>query len=196
MAQSARRYSIISVGLLLILTTSGLRGAAHYGKFREVSVTSIAPEGWLRELLLKQRSGLTGNLDRTLEPFTYATWNTLEPTPFEGTDWWPYEQNAFWIEGMLRCGYLLNDASLIRKARAYTDFVLDHPTAKGYLGPRHLGKMRWPHAVFFQSLMLQYSATHDDRIPRALEKHYLAEDVPWDYERNGANVEAMCWTYG
>jgi uncharacterized protein len=189
------RAGTVVTGLLLLVALSTLRGEVQYGKYRELPVTAITPEGWLRDWLLAQRSGLTGKLDQTLEPFTYPTWNSFEPAPFEGDNWWPYEQNAFWIEGMMRCGYLLNDGALIRKARVFTDFVLEHPAPDGFLGPRHLGNMRWPHAVFFQSLMLQYSATQDARIPRALERHYLADRAPYDFERNGANVEAILWTY-
>ncbi len=171
---------------------------APYAKFHEMRVTSIRPEGWLRQFLMRQRNGLTGHLDRTLEPFMYPSWNTFHPARFQerDTEWFAYEQNAFWIEGMLRCGHLLGDAFLIDKARTFTRFVLEHPAGNGYLGPRHLGKMRWPHAVFFESLMLDYSADSDSRIPRALQRHYLADSAPFDHERNIVNVETLCWTFG
>jgi uncharacterized protein len=171
---------------------------APYAKFHELRVTSIRPEGWLRQFLLKQRNGLTGHLDHTLEPFMYPSWNTFSPARFQekDTEWFPYEQNAFWIEGMLRCGHLLGDAFLIGKARTFTNFVLEHPAGSGYLGPRHIGKMRWPHAVLFESLMLDYSADADVRIPSALQRHYLADAAPFDHERNIVNVEALCWTFG
>jgi hypothetical protein len=174
------------------------QGGAPYAKFHELRVTSIRPEGWLRDFLLKQKNGLTGHLDQTLEPFMYPSWNSFAPARFQerDTEWFPYEQNAFWIEGMLRCGHLLNDAFLVGKARAFTNFVLEHPTENGYLGPRHIGKMRWPHAVLFETLMMDYAVSADSRIPKALQRHYLSDTAPFDHERNIVNVEAICWTFG
>ncbi|OIQ90064.1 Non-reducing end beta-L-arabinofuranosidase [mine drainage metagenome] len=172
-----------------------------YAVFRELPLTAVRPEGWLREYLVHQRNGLTGHLEAAGYPFNTVGWaapRIPDNTSIEA--WWPYEQNAYWIDGMIRCGILLRDKFLETKARHSLDYVLNHPAPNGYLGPlldKDTGAIgRWPQAVFFRALMADYDGTRNPAIPLAMERDFLAGDHAYTSFRDVVNVEGMLWTYG
>jgi uncharacterized protein len=174
----------------------------YFGRFKELPITAIRPRGWIREYLIKQRNGLTGHLDDMGYPFNSNAWakeklDTIRPN---AELWYPFEQNAYWVDGMIRCGYLLQDSFLINKAMMRIRYVLDHAAADGYLGPEFMRNSkqgdRWTHAVFFRALQAYFSASKDQHIPEALSRHYLNEDFPFTGIRESVNLEAMAWAYG
>jgi len=170
-----------------------------HAKLSEMSLTSIRPEGWLRLYLEKQRRGLTGHLEAAGFPFNTRGWACAKVKHRNGEAWWPYEQTAYWIDGMIRCGHLLGDKFLIKKATKHIDYVFDHADRDGYLGPKHLKRAerrsRWPHAVFFRAVTAHHSATGDKRVVRALARHYLSDTSDHSEDRDVCNVEIMCWAY-
>jgi len=172
--------------------------------YLEVALASMEPLGWLRAWLQTQASGLTGHLEVAGFPFDTKGWTVdrIATRSGYGQRWWPYEQYAYWVDGMMRCGCLLRDTTLIRKARKHTDHVLRQRDAQGYLGPaclKHTSKderlERWPHAVFFRALMAQYSATGDKGVVRKLVRHYLSGTAEHFVHRNVCNLEIMAWLY-
>lgn len=175
-----------------------------YSKFKEESLSVIRPAGWLETYLKKQRDGLTGHLEVAGYPFDRMGWGAQENVPskeaFIAASWWPYEQTGYWIDGMIRCGYLLDDETLIRKANRNLDYVLSHQDPDGYLGPACIkepkNRNRWAHAVFFRAFMARYSATGEENIVTALQKHYLSGTSPHSEQREVCNIEEMLWTYG
>jgi hypothetical protein len=170
-----------------------------WATFRELPITAVQPEGWLRRYLEKQRDGLTGHLEASGFPFNTRGWLARTIRTSAGTGWWPYEQIAYWLDGMVRAGLLLRDEFLVKKARRQLDHVLAHPDADGYLGPPFMKdpteQNRWPHAVLFRALMALHSATGDARIVRAVKRHYLADFAAHGKDRNVCNVEPMLWAY-
>jgi DUF1680 family protein len=170
-----------------------------FAKFEEVELTSIHPEGWLRRYLEVQRDGLTGHLEVAGYPFDGDGWCCQGKPGKQGDAWWPYEQTGYWIDGMIRCGYLLGDKFLIEKARRHVEYVLDNADPDGYLGPKFMRKFdtnnRWPHAVFFRAMHAYYSATADKRVPQALARHYLNKNdaCPHSFAREVTNIESMLW---
>ncbi|MCY2927156.1 MAG: hypothetical protein NT031_17325, partial [Planctomycetota bacterium] len=131
-----------------------------WNAFREVPLSTVSPEGWLRRFLEVQRNGLTGHLEAAGFPFNSPGWATREVKHETGTYWWPYEQTAYWVDGMIRCGRLIGDDFLVNKALAQIDYVLGRADKDGYLGPSFLkvedptktgwqaSFNRWPHVVF------------------------------------------------
>ena len=183
-----------------------------HARFCELPLTAIEPEGWLRCYLEKQRDGLTGHLDEIGYPFSTVGWAGPKiEIGLRGPGWEPYEQTAYWFDGMIRCGHLLGDEFLIAKAKKQIDYVLEHADADGYLGPEFLKEpsfwCRWPHALFARALRAHYSATGEERILSALADHYLSNTSTHsasgrrDYApgmsdaRNVCNIEAILWTY-
>ena len=177
----------------------------YHGAFRELDLAAIRPAGWLRRWLERQRDGLTGHLEHAGYPFNTPGWRQ-DPIRWKGRairSWWPYEQTAYWIDGMARLGVLLGDNHLLGKAFRQLDCVLERPDSDGYLGPQALKRLtprgraeRWPHAVLFRALMAGLPAGRRRAILRRLARHYLSGTAKFDEWRNVCNVEIMLWLYG
>ena len=167
-----------------------------HAKFSEIPLHCIEPQGWLKAFLTAQKDGITGHLDATGGfPFNTTAWAgpSLAHDPPE---WWAWEQTAYWVDGMIRCGHLLQDKSLIEKASKRINYVLDHPDQDGYLGPEYLKQRnRWPHVVFFRALCAHSSATQDARIVAAIKRHFLSSPYNYKGGRDICAIEAMIWAY-
>lgn len=180
-----------------------------YAKYDEVTLAAIEPGGWLRVYLEKQARGLTGHIEAAGFPFDRPVWSGPARAKDYNNSWWAFEQVGYWVDGAIRCGYLLGDRELIAKARRHIDYTFDHPVGNVYLGPAYLrageniggnetGKdMRWPHAVFFRAARAHYEMTGDRRVIKRLVRHYLGDE--YDYgakaERDICNIETELWLY-
>ncbi len=157
----------------------------------------IRPRGWLRRWLEQQRNGLTGHLDVAGPPFNSKLW-ACPHLPYRkgASPWWPYEQTAYWVDGLTRCGIALDDPALLRRAKEQINYVLEHADGDGYLGPKSckapMPAGRWPHVIFFRAMLAWYDATGDQRIPQALARHYT--DSPHDHSdhRDVCHIEILC----
>ncbi|MGA9118454.1 MAG: PA14 domain-containing protein [Bacteroidota bacterium] len=172
------------------------RHVPYFGRFVESPLSEISPGGWLRDYLSYQRDGLTGHLEAAGHPFNSTGWYGTTMAKY---GWVVYEQNAYWVDGMMRCGALIDDSALVARAMKQINYVLENADSDGYLGPKflkaHSDLNRWPHVVFFRAMMAEFEKTGDPRIPEALRKHYLSGTDPHTSHRNVINVEIMLWTY-
>ena len=104
---------------------------APYAAFAEGLINDITPEGWVREILERQKDGLTGHPEAMSYPFDSCCWaGNLEMSKnphYWGSDWWRFEQSAYYVDGFSRLGYVLDDEELMAKGKANVDYVLDHP---------------------------------------------------------------------
>jgi uncharacterized protein len=171
----------------------------RFDKFQESSIIACAPQGWLLEFLKRQKSGLTGHPEVLSYPFNSCLWAGVITRVDEkhGANWWRYEQTAYYSDGVLRLGYLLNDETLIKTGRAGVEYTLDHIQKNGRLGPDFLTS-QWPVAVYFRVLQAEYMSTGNPQIIEALHKHYLSytsEEIG-NAKRNIVNIEGALWTYG
>jgi hypothetical protein len=176
--------------------STDLAPRSPFAEFSELPIRSIQPQGWLKAYLEKQRDGITGHLDKTGGfPFDTDGWAAPEISDAAHNPY-TYEQTGYWIDGMIRCGYLIQDDKLINKATRQTDYVLEHPDSDGYLGPLILkSKSRWPHVVFFRALFAEWSATGDRHILSAIKRHFLSSPYPYTLGREACSIEAILWTY-
>ena len=164
--------------------------------YAKLKITQIKPNGWIREFLCRQKSGLTGNVAVAGYPFNTCLWagDKMEGSP---TAWWPYEQTAYFLDGALRLGHLLRDEELLQQVRANFDYVRSHVTPSGRFGTELSERYRhWPYASFNRALMCEHAATGDDSIVELMHRHYLtfaAEDFADVLEL--ANVEQLCWLF-
>ena len=182
----------------------------NFYKMEEIPINSIIPQGWLKKYLQQQKDGLTGNLQAAGFPFDTVGWDNFDKENDEKiidntiaennwAAWVPYEQVAYWLDGMERCGELLSDKSLIAHTQKSIDYVIDTKDPDGYLGPKFLkfsnGWFRWPHVVFFRMLIAKYSAIKDNKVLEAICKHYLNSAEDLSSNRDVINVEIMLWAY-
>ncbi len=181
--------------------------------FHELPLSAITPTGWMRNYLVTQKNGLTGNLEYAGYPFDTKGWASeiVHPRNPHGDAWWPYEQYGYWIDGLTRCGLLLNDSELLAKSREQINYVLLHQNSNGYLGPEHLKDNHqnnlWPHAVFLRSIMAECMSQPNKKTLKAVKKYaeYALDnlntrinkessDVFGLGDRNTLNIENFCFT--
>jgi DUF1680 family protein len=181
-----------------------------HAPFREVPVSDVEPAGWLRHYLQQQLEGLTGHMEVAGYPFGVAGWAQPESHNRSKVIWEPYEQDGYWLDGMIRVGLLLGDERLLAKARSRIDRVIaDADPESGYLGPMALRdpasdeqqwhyarRRRWAHAVFFRALSADADPSRTTRDhAQLLRRHYLGTDYCHHEQREVCNVESMLWAY-
>ena len=175
---------------------------SNYAKLDLVDISNIKIKGWLKHYLKLQENGLTGHLEVAGFPFNQVSWGKYDiDTTLQNDNpgWWAYEQTAYWLDGMQRCGELLNSEYLLNKAKDSFNFVLNNRDKDGYLGPKFLketdGWNRWPHVVFFRALLSYYDYTKDESILDAITDHYLNNEVDYSNARDILNIEIMLLVY-
>ncbi|HPN60008.1 MAG TPA: hypothetical protein PLU11_12565, partial [Chitinophagaceae bacterium] len=79
------------------------RAPLRANPFIELPLGAIRPEGWLREMLLRQKTGATGHLDE-LYPAVMGPRNG-----WLGGDGDQWERGPYWIDGLLPLAWILED---------------------------------------------------------------------------------------
>lgn len=171
-----------------------------YASFSEGLIDDIRPEGWLMEFLQRQKTGLTGHPEAMAYPYNTCLWAGEIPRTNENPnakDWWRYEQTAYYTDGLLRLGYLIDDPDLISKGEKGIRYTIAHAQSNGRLGNSKI-ESQWPMAVFFRAMEAEYWATGNEEIVSALERHYLSLDANLlsNGRRHIVNLEGILWTYG
>ena len=189
---------------------------APYGVYSEGLIGQIRPQGWIREFLDRQKSGLTGHPEALCYPYNTCLWagEIKRDSEGRGDDWWRYEQTAYYTDGLLRLGYLTGDEAMVRKGEEGIQYTLTHLTEDGSYGFRErssepepvnvardiaAGKrlQLWPQAVFFRAIQAYYEKTGDPQVPSILERHFLNfTGANYGSTRNIVNLEGLLWTYG
>ena len=137
-----KRFPLFLLAVALLIAACNEKGkapvasapdipVAPYAAFSEGLISDITPEGWVREILLRQKDGLTGHPEAMSYPFDSCCWaGNLEMSKnphYWGSDWWRFEQSAYYVDGFSKLGYILRDDELMAKGKANVDYVLDHP---------------------------------------------------------------------
>lgn len=177
----------------------------------ELPLGAVKAEGWLKEMLVRQKTGATGQLD-ALYPAVMGPRNG-----WLGGDGDQWERGPYWLDGLLPLAYLLNDAELIAKTRPWVEWTLNSQQPNGYFGPRQdypaePGLQRdncqdwWPKMVMLKALKQYYTATNDRRVIslmtnyfryqlRELPTHPLDHWTFWSRYRAGDNLMVVYWLY-
>ncbi|MCR5409217.1 MAG: lipoprotein, partial [Bacteroidales bacterium] len=168
--------------------------ACSSSEWQESSLKDIRPEGWLLEKLEAQKDGLTGHPEALSYPYNTCLWaGEIPRMGSHGQDWWRYEQTAYYTDGLLRLGYLLDDEEFIGKGEAGIEYTLEHPWENGRLGSKVISNT-WPFAVFFRAMKAAYDVHPDPSVLEALTRHY--NSIPLEQlvrKRDIINIEGMLW---
>lgn len=148
---------------------------------------AVQPAGWLGDWARDSAAGITGHLDERADVFKHG----YKGIHFEaqgvkaGGTGWPLEQCAYWLDGLVRLAYILDDPALIAKARARLDLVVDGVNGGGeslvYWQPRTIlsdSFNSWAHSHMGRALVAYYQATGERRILDALVKAYRDFPLP------------------
>lgn len=180
-------------------------------KYIELPLGSISAGGWLEEMLLRQKNGATGHLDK-LYPNVMGSRNG-----WLGGDGDCWERGPYWIDGLVPLAYILNDKDLITKARPWVEWAINSQQPDGYFGPsvdygpepglqRNRSRDWWPKMVMLKVLQQYYSATNDQRIIKLLLGYfrYQLKTLPekplghwsfWAEYRAADNMNVIYWLY-
>jgi hypothetical protein len=172
--------------------------------FLPLPVGAVRAEGWLLKQLELQRDGLTGAAESL-----YAELGASSPWR-GGSDTsqaWG-ERAPYYVKGLVALAYVLDDAPLEAKAKAWIDWTLDHQGADGYLGPAQLasagdGMNMWGRVPMLYALKDYAEATGDPRVEPALTSffHWEAANLAsspltsWARSRAGDIVDVVHWLY-
>jgi hypothetical protein len=183
--------------------------------FIPMSPGAVTPTGWIKDWAEDAANGITGHLDEYSSVFSEGwkghSFKAVGVTS-EGTGW-PLEQCAYWLDGAIRLGYILNDTALINKVSKRLNIVVNGVLNGGesfiYWKPKTIltdttGRIdpsfnNWAHSHMGRALVAYYQATHDQRILKALVKVYKSYPLPSlkpRFFQNGAeNLDPMTETY-
>ena len=184
--------------LLLTALTLCLASRADF-VFQEGLIADITPKGWLLEFLQRQKTGLTGHPEALSYPYNTCLWAGEIPRNGDyGQDWWRYEQTAYYTDGLLRLGYLLDDEELITIGENGIKYTIGHPQSNGRLGSSVISSL-WPQAVFWRA-MKAYADVHNNptSLKSALRRNYnsMTNNDLTNGRRHILNLEGMLWYYG
>jgi hypothetical protein len=205
--------------LLMLLAGIGLNAFGqstktkiHQNPYKELPLGAIKPTGWLREMLVRQKNGATGNLDK-LYPLVMNNRNG-----WLGGDGDQWERGPYWIDGLLPLAYILQDQDLITKTKPWVEWAIKSQQPDGYFGPskdypaekgiqRDNSRDWWPKMVMLKILKQYYSATNDQRVIKLMTNYfkYQLKELPekpldhwthWAKYRGGDNLMVVYWLYG
>lgn len=168
---------------------------------------------------MRQAEGATGSRMKLGYPFDLRLWEgPMDEIYFtegvykgenqkrEGTkeefwasgSWWPFEQSAYLLDGMIRVASLIDAPELEAEYRKSFDWVFGHPAADGDLfTPLSNSGTQWPLVVFARSAWV-YAERHgiEAEVAAAFQRHYeanKAERANWG-GRDMLSAECMLRT--
>jgi hypothetical protein len=179
--------------------------------FLPLAPGAVEPTGWLRDWALAARDGITGHLDE-YHPTFHDAWKNLKAgrrNAWQTSDG-SLEQCAYWLDGLVRLGYMLHDDHLVHKATDRLNLVVEGVNQGGnsFLywrtkPPKDF--LAWAHSHMGRALVAWYEASGDRRILDALVKVYAQYPAPMGRLRFDAgdtylvsglcNLDAMLETY-
>jgi DUF1680 family protein len=187
------------------------RAPLRQNAYLELPLGTIKPQGWLKEMLVRQKNGATGNLDK-LYPLVMN-----ERNGWLGGDGDQWERGPYWIDGLLPLAYILDDQELIAKTKPWVEWALNSQQPDGYFGPsndypgepglqRDNSRDWWPKMVMLKILKQYYSATGDKRVISLMTNYfkYQLKELPktpldhwtfWAKFRGGDNLMVVYWLY-
>ncbi|MXV16589.1 beta-L-arabinofuranosidase domain-containing protein [Hufsiella ginkgonis] len=197
--------------LILSLAIPAMGQPLRQNPYQELPLGAIKPKGWLREMLVRQKNGATGNLDK-LYPKVMDQRNG-----WLGGDGDQWERGPYWIDGLLPLAYILDDKELIAKTKPWVEWALRSQQPDGYFGPttdypgergiqRNNSRDWWPKMVMLKVLRQYYSATGDQRVISLMTGYfkYQLKELPakpldhwtfWAKYRAGDNLAVVYWLY-
>lgn len=187
----------------------------------KLPVGDIKPEGWLREMLLRQADGLSGHLGEV------SAWLQKEDNAWlssSGQGKWGWEEVPYWLKGYANTGYILDDKEIIDEAMIWIEGVLGSQNDDGYFGPLKARKGYvtdeerakkeaeieytdfWANMIMLYCLRSYYEYSGDERVIDLMtlyfryqltipDNEFLSELHYWQRIRGGDNLASVIWLY-
>lgn len=103
--------------------------APEYAVYSEGLIADITPDGWLAEILNRQKEGLTGHPEAMDYPYNSPLWagEIKRDSDSRGADWWRFEQTAYYLDGLARHAFITDDADFLKVWNENLEHVLANP---------------------------------------------------------------------
>lgn len=159
-----------------------------------LSVTEVAPQGWLKRQLGIQMKGLTGRLHQVWDSVgSYSGW--LGGT---GENW---ERGPYYLDGLLPLAYYLKDEEQWKLVCRFVEWTLNSTDGRGNFGPEGSKSDYWSRFAMLKVLIQYYEITEDERVLKLFEQYvaYLSEELPgrpmeqWSRARIGDLLYCIAW---
>ncbi len=170
----------------------------------KLPVGAIKPEGWLKEYLVRQRDGLTGNLGKI------SAWLQKEDNAWlskNGEGKWGWEEVPYWLKGYGNIAYILDDPQMLAETKIWIEGALSSQRADGNFGPKSFdGKNQdfWANMIMLYCLQSYYEYSNDQRVINLMTNYFKYQlSVPdenfingyWQALRGGDNLHSVLWLY-
>ena len=182
--------------------TEGYRAPLHGGYLKKLPVGQVQPQGWLREMLNRQRTGLNGQLGEVSAWLEKTNNQWLSDSGDHG-----WEEVPYWLRGYCSLAYILDDEAMKQEAQVWFDAVLRNVKSDGFLGPKNTNNGRpevWAQMIMLWALQTYYEHSHDERVLTAMTNYFkwemklddsqFLEDY-WENKRGGDNEWSVVWLY-
>ena len=175
--------------------------------FQPLPMGQIKPEGWLLRQAELALNGLTYQqhlLDANVWRLAGKTAEEEGPT----MAWWPYEQQAYYLDGATRLADIMGDRRLAEGLQPTFEAIIARQDASGYYFcdddrwrkawlAQDAGTdeerwmttgfegMHWSKGIFARALLAHYQSTGDKRLLEVLRKHFL------NYHHKGRDADQL-----
>ncbi|MBR4756992.1 MAG: glycoside hydrolase family 127 protein, partial [Bacteroidales bacterium] len=163
---------------------------------------TITPEGWIGEILDRQRDGMTGHLGEL------SRWLEKDGNAWLGNGGnHGWEEVPYWLKGYGDLAYVLHDDKMVEETKIWIEAALASQREDGFFGPdnRSNGKPDlWPNMIMLWCLQSYYEYTEDARVLDFMANYFHWElTVPdedfleeyWGSSRAGDNIQSVIWLY-
>ena len=132
--------------------------------FKPYTTKEVKPTGWLRDQLVIQARGLSGNLDKI--------WPDVKESKWIGGEKEGWERVPYWLDGFIPLAYLLEDEDMIGRAKKYIDAILAGQQEDGWICPCDVASRRrydmWALFLILKVLVVYHDCSGDERIEEAV----------------------------
>lgn len=183
----------------------GNRPPLEPARLISLPIGAVRPEGWLREMLDRQRHGLTGHLGE-ISAWLQTEDNAWLSTGGKGKYGW--EELPYWLKGYIQLSYLFDDPRMIAESHVWIEGTLASQRPDGDFGPdqRFADGTRdyWANMIMLFCLESYYEHTGDQRVLDLMTRYFRHQlSVPdermltgyWQKMRGGDNLYSIYWLY-
>ena len=171
--------------------------------YPKLPASAFQPEGWLKTQIVLQNEGLAGHLQ--------LFWADVAQSEFIGgkadTMATNHERFVYWLNGQITQGYLGQNESMSATVWNYTNYLLTHQRADGWLGPEG-NYDPWPRMMILY-IFQQYHEINgsDERVIPAMFRYcdflwaqytnssFRPEQYSWNYVRIQDMLTSIQWLY-
>jgi hypothetical protein len=182
------------------------RAPLEPSQFIPLPIDSVHPEGWLLEIMKRQRDGLCGHLGEI------SVWLQKDDNAWlskDGKGKYGWEELPYWLRGYIQLAYIFNDPKMTAESQVWINGALNSQRPNGDFGPDQKfdddgTRDFWANMTMMFCLETYYEHTHDPRVINLMTKYFKYHlSLPdnqllthyWQKMRGGDELYSIYWLY-